>query len=260
MITADQITFEASGRALVDQVSLTFDPGKLHLIIGVNGAGKSTFLKLLSRLLKPASGHVKYSGEDISQLTEHQLALRRALLSQSVEIGFSMRVSELVMMGRYPHFATHPGVQDRQVCEEVMRYFDALDLADREYATLSGGEKQRVHFARVLAQIWHPLPNGTRCLFLDEPLTFLDVRHQFEFMTKMQEFASQPDVIVVGVLHDLNLAARFAHRLILLHNGRVLEDGTPQQVLMSEHLKTAFGISPFLLTNPETGRTHLIVE
>ena len=141
-----------------------------------------------------------------------------------------------------------------------MRFFDVMEMADRSYGTLSGGEKQRVQFARVLAQIWRPLNGATRILFLDEPLTFLDIRHQMDFMKKVRVFASQKDVIVVGVVHDLNLAAQFADRLLLLHQGRILADGATLDVLTEEHLRTAFAVAPVLLTNPATGKAHLAFE
>jgi iron complex transport system ATP-binding protein len=141
-----------------------------------------------------------------------------------------------------------------------MRYFAVDVMADRSYGTLSGGEKQRVQFARVLAQIWRPVEGSARYLFLDEPLTFLDIRHQFDFMEKVRSFASQSDVVAIGVVHDLSLAARFSDRLLLLHEGRVLADGTPATVLREEVLRTAFHVSPVLLTNPATGERHVIFE
>jgi len=141
-----------------------------------------------------------------------------------------------------------------------MHFFDVTEMADRSYGTLSGGERQRVQFARVLAQIWRPLNGATRLLFLDEPLTFLDIRHQIDFMHKIRVFAAQEDVVVVGVVHDLNLAVQFADRLLLLHQGRVLADGATRDVLTEEHLRTAFAVSPVLLTNPVTGKTHLAFE
>ena len=237
-----------------------FEAGRLHLIVGPNGAGKSTLIRLLARLLRPAEGRVLYDGQDVAHRKDRELAQRRAVLSQAVEVAFALPVRELVLMGRYPHFTARPGVSDLQVCEEVMRFFDVDGMAGRSYGTLSGGEKQRVQFARVLAQIWCPPDGGTRLLFLDEPLTFLDIRHQIDFMEKVRSFASQKDVIVVGVVHDLNLAAQFADRVLLLHEGRVLADGATREVLTAGHLRTAFAVSPVSLTNPATGRTHLVFE
>jgi len=233
---------------------------QLHLIIGPNGAGKSTLIRLLARLLRPAEGQVLYDRHDVARRKDRELAQCRAVLSQAVEVAFSMPVRELVLMGRYPHFTARPGLDDLEVCEEVMQFFDVTEMADRSYGTLSGGERQRVQFARVLAQIWRPLEGSTRLLFLDEPLTFLDIRHQIDFMDQIRVFASQKDVVVVGVVHDLNLAAQYADRLLLLHEGRVLADGPISDVLTEEHLRTAFAVSPVLLTNPTSGKTHLAFE
>jgi len=260
MVTATDLVFRAGGRALIDHVSANFEPGRLHLILGPNGAGKSTLVRLLARLLRPAAGTVSYDGNDAARWHERDLAQRRAVLSQAVEVAFSIPVRELVLMGRYPHFGARPGAGDLEICDEVMRFFDVSGMADRSYGTLSGGERQRVQFARVLAQIWRPVQGATRVLFLDEPLTFLDIRHQIDVMEKVRAFASQQDVIVVGVVHDLNLAAQFADRLLLLHQGRILARGSTSEVLTEEHLLAAFDVSPVLLTNPATGRTHLAFE
>jgi len=245
---------------LIDHVSAQFEPARLHLIVGSNGAGKSTLIRLLARLLRPGEGHVRYDGNDVADRSQRDLAQRRAVLSQAMEVAFSLPVRELVLMGRYPHFTARPGASDEQICQEVMRFFDVIGMADRSYGTLSGGERQRVHFARVLAQIWRPLDGATRLLFLDEPLTFLDIRHQIDFMEKIRLFSSQKDAIVVGVVHDLNLAAQFADRVILLHDGRILADGPPRDVLTEKYLREAFGVTPVLLTNPATGKTHLAFE
>jgi iron complex transport system ATP-binding protein len=260
MLTATDLVFRASGRVLIDHFSAHFEPGRLHLIMGANGAGKSTLIKLLARLTRPDEGRVLYDSGDVARWSEQELAKRRAVLSQAVDVAFSIPVRELVMMGRYPHFGARPGADDQQICEEVMRFFNVTGMADRSYGTLSGGEKQRVQFARVLGQIWRPLDGLNRHLFLDEPLTFLDIRHQIDFMEKVRTFASQKDVLVVGVVHDLNLAVRFADRLLLLHQGRILADGTTREVLAGDHLRTAFDVSPVLLTNPATGNSHVVFE
>lgn len=260
MLEATDIVFRAGDRTLLDRVSAAFEPGRLHLIIGANGAGKSTFVKVLSRLVRPHAGRVTYGEADAAAWSERELARRRAVLSQAIEVAFPIPVHELVMMGRYPHFRGRPGPIDDRICDEVMRFFDVHDMAGRSYGTLSGGERQRVNFARVLAQIWQPLDGSARYLFLDEPLTFLDIRHQIDFMKKVKAFAAQPDVVIVGVVHDLNLAAKFADRLVLIHHGRILADGTIAEVLTEEHLHTAFEVAPVRLTNPATGEVHLTFD
>ncbi|MGH9408787.1 MAG: heme ABC transporter ATP-binding protein [Vicinamibacterales bacterium] len=260
MLQAKDVVFRVDGRALVDRVTVTFEPGRLHLLIGANGAGKSTLVRLLSRLLRPTDGRVTYGEADAAQWSERELAKRRAVLSQAIEVAFPIPVRELVMMGRYPHFRGSPGPIDDQICDEVMRFFDVTEMADRSYGTLSGGERQRVNFARVLAQIWQPLDGSARYLFLDEPLTFLDIRHQLDFMRKVKAFAASEDVVVVGVVHDLNLAAKFADRLLLLHQGGVLADGPTADVLTADNLRAAFQVRPIVLTDPETGAAHLAFD
>ncbi len=260
MLSAFELVYRVGQRTILDRVSGTFEPGRLHLVIGPNGAGKSTFVKLLARLIAPASGSVRYGDADAQTLSHRELARRRAVLSQAVEVAFPIPARELVMMGRYPHFTGQPSAADEDVCDEVMDFFDVTGLGEQSYATLSGGEKQRVNFARVLAQVWRPVDGASRYLFLDEPLTFLDIRHQLGFMKKVRSFADHPDVVVVGVVHDLNLAARFADRLVLIDEGRVAAAGTRDEVLTPAHLLKAFQVQPIAIRNPAGGGLHLIFE
>jgi iron complex transport system ATP-binding protein len=133
-----------------------------------------------------------------------------------------------------------------------MRYFDVWPMVDRDYITLSGGEKQRVNFARVLAQIWFSEPGQMRYLLLDEPLTFLDVNFQYQFMHRLQEFMNKNDLVIVGVVHDLNLAVQFGDPILLLSEGKVLVHGTPQEVLTSANIETAFHIKPEILNHKDS--------
>jgi len=253
VLKASNITFRVGNKPLLADISLSFAAGKLHLVIGPNGAGKSTLIKVLARLVRPQIGSVEYEGRDVKDASEANLAKHRAVLSQAIEVAFPLTVREVVMMGRYPHFGGRPGPADEQVVDELMQLFDVTGFRDRDYQTLSGGERQRVNFARVLAQLWrvkHALPrtNGSssscRFLFLDEPLTFLDVRHQIDFMKKVRSFTDAPDVVTVGVVHDLNLAARFADQIILLDRGRVIGCGSPAQVLTRENIRSVFAVEP----------------
>lgn len=256
MLEARNITYRAGNRELLSDVSISFAPGKLHLIIGPNGAGKSTLIKILSRSLRPHNGHVILEGVDIRDAKEADLAKRRAVLSQAVEVAFPLTVREVVMMGRYPHFGGRPAPMDHEIVDEMMQLFDVTEFSSRDYLTLSGGERQRVNFARVLAQLWRPHRETTsecRFLFLDEPLTFLDIHHQIEFMKKVREFSSLPDVVTVGVVHDLNLAARFADQIVAMGNGRIVSSGSPNDVLTSETIKSVFDVEPTFLPAGEHG-------
>jgi iron complex transport system ATP-binding protein len=260
MLASTSVVFNAGGRAIVDRVTAEFEPGRLHVIVGPNGAGKSTLLRLLARSIRPNLGAVLYDRADVIHRSERDLARCRAVLSQAIEITLPLSVRELLMMGRYPHFGSRPAATDESVCDEVIDFFDISAFTDRQYETLSGGEKQRVQFARVLAQIWIPVAGSSRFLFLDEPLTFLDIRHQLQFMQKLRTFSSQSDVIAVAVLHDLNLAASFADRLLLLDRGCVVSDGTPADVIAGPQLQCAFGILVNVLTDPRTGKDHVVFD
>lgn len=260
MIEARELVFRAGGRALVDGVSAAFEPGKLHLVVGPNGAGKSTLVKLLSRLLRPHQGQVLYSGVDVRTASERDLARRRAVLSQAVEIAFPLTSREVVMMGRYPHFGGRPAPLDEEVCDEVMAYFDVAELAERSYPTLSGGEQQRVNFARVLAQVWRPSAAGCRAVLLDEPLTFLDIRHQLDFLAKLCRFVAGGEVIAIGVVHDLSLAARFADQLLLLDAGRLVAAGPGEAVLTRDNIRAVFDVEPLFLPDPRGAGSHLVYE
>jgi iron complex transport system ATP-binding protein len=261
MLEARNITFAITGRELLSGASATFESGKLHLIIGPNGAGKSTFIKLLARLTRPTSGTVLYENTDISTTSEMVLAKKRAVLSQAIEVAFPLSVREVVMMGRYPHFGGRPGPADQKLVDEMMSLVDVTEFAERNYQTLSGGERQRVNFARVLAQVWpneHQTADFPRCryLFLDEPLTFLDIHHQIDFMKKVREFASAGDAVTIGVIHDLNLAARFADRLYMIDHGRIVAAGAPDEVLTADLIRKVFAVEPDFL--PTADGVHLI--
>jgi iron complex transport system ATP-binding protein len=271
MLEASDINFRVGHKTLISDVSARFAPGKLHLIIGPNGAGKSTLIKVLARLLRPYTGKVEYEGADVLHASESDLAKRRAVLSQAVEVAFPLTVREVVMMGRYPHFGVRPGMVDEKIADELMEFFDVTEFTERNYQTLSGGERQRVNFARVLAQLWRAdsgsppvtdfpsTPTPCRYLFLDEPLTFLDIRHQIEFMKKVRAFTDSPDVVTVGVVHDLNLAARFADQIVLMNDGRVVATGAAAEVLTAERIRDVFGVEPTFVPVEQSG-VHLIFD
>jgi iron complex transport system ATP-binding protein len=260
MITATALAYRVGDKTILDGVDAAFEPQRLHLVIGPNGAGKSTLVKLLARLTTPSAGRIHYAATDAASLGDRELARRRAVLSQAVEIAFPIPARELVMMGRYPHFTGRPSARDEAICDEVMQALDVAALGDQSYATLSGGEKQRVNFARVLAQLWQPIDGAGRYLFLDEPLTFLDIQHQLRFMHIVRRFADHADVTVVGVVHDLNLAARFADRLLMLDAGRVVASGAPADVLTPAVVQRVFQVQPVIVANPLDGGMHLIFE
>lgn len=246
MLKAENITVRIGNKVLLDNVDTQFQPGKLNLIIGPNGAGKSTLMKVLSRQMEDYEGVVKYQSVDSKVIPDKALARMRAVLSQNIDLAFPLKVWEVVMMGRYPHFSGAPRQLDEEACVAALKFFEVEDMAERNYLTLSGGERQRVHFARVLTQLWYTMPEQGRYLLLDEPLTFLDIHYQFQFMRKVIELLQQKDLVVVGVVHDLNLAARFGDVIHLIQDGRLVASGSKEEVLTEAHIEKAFRLKPII--------------
>jgi iron complex transport system ATP-binding protein len=256
MITINDVSYSVKGKTLVEHVSAVFAAGKINLVIGPNGAGKSTLIKLISGQLTAQSGAVLLGDKNIHTVSVPQLARVRAVLSQNTELAFPLTAQEVVMMGRYPHFTGTAQKRDKEACREAMRFFDVEKMAERNYLTLSGGERQRVQFARVLTQLWYPVAGSCRYLILDEPLTFLDIYYQYDFMNKLVSLSAQQDMVIVGVVHDLNLAAKYADYLLLLNQGKVLASGDKHEVLTSANIKAAYHLEPTIRN--ENGELHLL--
>lgn len=243
MLSVKNISYKIDNKALLENICVDFEAGKLNLIIGPNGAGKTTLIKIICSQITTRQGGVYFDDKNINTYSLSELASIRAVLSQNIELSFPLTVSEIVMMGRYPHFSVKPTSIDETACEEAMCFFDIIEFRDRNYMTLSGGEKQRVHFARLMAQIWFPVKNSHRYLILDEPLTFLDVRYQFDFMRKLTKLLQrQRDIVIIGVVHDLNLAAKFGNYLVLLHHGNIMAMGNKHEVLTEENIRDVYQI------------------
>lgn len=250
MIEAQQLSYWLGQRPLIQQVSCTVQPGEVLAIVGANGAGKSTLLKLLTGALQPAEGTLSYGGTTYSDWPSGTLARRLAVLAQHTALTMAFQVSEVVMMGRYPHFRRRPTAKDHRIVEEALWKVGIQHLKNRSYLGLSGGEQQRVHLARVFAQIWEPMEAGARYLFMDEPSNNLDIRHQQAALVAARNFAASGTAVVV-VLHDLNLTMQYADKVLLLKNGQVLAFGTTQHVLTPELLTPAYEFPIHLISHPD---------
>lgn len=251
MLQLNDVCYKAGSRFLVKDVTLNFTPGHLHLILGPNGAGKSTLIKLISGQLKPASGNISWNNNDIRNYSIAQLARIRALLSQNIDLSFPLAVKEVVMMGRYPHFSNEPREKDEIACNEAMALFDLLGLEERSYTTLSGGEKQRVQFARIVCQLWYAASDERAYLLLDEPLTFLDIHYQHKFMEQIKAFAREHSVVTVAIIHDPNIACKYGDTVTLLDNGAVVASGIPEEVFTIENITNIYKITPRIIRDNE---------
>jgi iron complex transport system ATP-binding protein len=256
MIRVENISVTIDSKTLLDNVSVQFEVGKVNLIIGPNGAGKSTLIKVLSKQLIPQSGKIYFGKQNLGMFPNRELSMMRAVLSQNIDLAFPLKVWEVVMMGRYPHFREQPESKDEEAVEKAMQFFDVAEMAQRNYMSLSGGEKQRVHFARVLSQIWYPTPDRLRYLILDEPLTFLDVFFQYQFMQKIKELLIAHDIVMVGVVHDLNLAAHFADHILMLNAGKVYVYGDKESVLTQNTIREVYKLDATI--HKVDDRMHLL--
>ena len=249
MLRTENIFYSIGKKLILSNINTEFHPGEFNMILGPNGSGKSTFLKIFSGELHSTDGEVYYDNKKIRSIKTEELAKFRAVMSQQPELSFPLTVDEVVMMGRYPHFNFSPNKKDESICDEVIGRMNLHSFRDRNYLTLSGGEKQRVQYARVLAQIWEQPQNGCRYLFLDEPLASLDIKYQQEFLQIAREFA-RTGTVLIAVLHDINLAIQFADRLFMLKEGNLVAHGKPKEVLSSELIKNVFDVDATIVENP----------
>ena len=236
------LTVKAGGRAILDRAALELAEGEVVAVVGPNGAGKSTLLRALSGDAALASGHVVLNGRKLGAWSADDCARQRAVLPQSPSLAFPFRVCDVVELGRYPLRGQASVADHRVAIVGAMEAADVQHLALRDCRTLSGGELHRVHFARALAQVWAPLSDGRpRYLLLDEPTSSLDLSHQGLVLSRAAAFA-RAGCGVLAILHDLNLAAAFADRIVVLDRGRAVADGSPAQVLTVELIDKVWGV------------------
>ncbi len=253
MISAEQIKYSVGTKNILNNISVEFLPGTCNLIIGPNGSGKSTLIKLLSGEINNFDGQLRYNGSDIKNYTKLALAASRAVLSQQTELSFPMTVEEVVLLGRNPHFEFNPSKKDIEIVKEVMALLDLNSFTHRNYQTLSGGEKQRVHYARVLAQIWEAPKGEQRYLFLDEPLNNLDIYYQQIFLSIAVSLLNETTTLI-GVVHDINIALGYADQLFFLKDGALIKNGAPEKIVDAILIKEVFNIDTQLMLHPSTGK------
>ena len=234
-LQAGDLEFAYNSRPVLRRISATIRPGRLTAIIGPNGSGKSTLLRCLNRILKPAQGSLHIDGRALSELTIRELARRIGYAPQNGFHNGSVTVAEVVLLGRRPHLRFRVGPEDRARVREALAELGITDLAGRGFDQLSGGEKQKALLARALAQ-------ETRFLLLDEPTSNLDPRHQLEVLNLLTKLKNDRRMGLAVVLHDLNLAARYADDMVLLHQGRAAARGAPEEVLTPDNLARVYGV------------------
>ena len=245
-ISAQNLSYEIQAETLLEGVDLHADRGQLVGLIGPNGAGKSTLLRTISGILNYREGTVRLDGDDLKSLSSRDIAAGLALIPQIAPYTHDFTSIELVLMGRYPHLGRFQieGKEDDRIARDSMRLTRTEQFADRTLDTLSGGERQRVFVSRALAQ-------QPRVLLLDEPTSNLDVLHQLKVLDLVRQLVDD-GLTAVAAIHDLNMAARYCDRLVLLKGGRVVAEGSPEEVLVPETIQSAFGVRAAVYRDPMT--------
>jgi ABC-type hemin transport system ATPase subunit len=248
MLRVEKLSYEVKGRKLLKDISFQLRKGEVLALLGANGAGKSSLMRLLCGDKVPTEGQISLMGKPLRQYTPIELAKTRAMLAQHNNVTMAFNVREIVLMGRYPHYKSVPSAHDRETVDEVMEVCGLEAFADRSYLSLSGGEQQRVQLARVLAQIWdHP----DSLLLLDEPVSALDLKFQQQVLA-LAKALSRRGYMVVVVLHDVNLAAVYADRILMLKNGRKWCEGTPVEVMEKKNIYAVFSVQADVAIDPKT--------
>lgn len=259
MLRTNNVSYRIDDFYLVKNVTSQFNIGEFTVIMGQNGAGKSTLLRLLAKSLTPSEGNVFLNGKDIKEFKELELAKIRAVLSQHYDISFPLTVEEIIMMGRYPYFKTAPAINDWKIISEAIELLKLQSFKERNYNTLSGGESQKVQFARVLSQIWEDSDFQGRILLLDEPVSNLDLHFQHEIL-KIAKSYIYHNMIVIAVLHDINLALNYADRILFMKNGELKYNYDIRDELNKEMIEDIFNIKTEIIKNPLNNKPLIIIN
>lgn len=245
MIQVEDVQVGYGDALIIDSLNLTIPKGKITTVIGPNGCGKSTLIKTIARILKANSGAIYLDGKAISQTSTKDIARKMAILPQSAEAPAGLTVRELITYGRFPYQSKF-GKQKREdldVIDWALESTGLTDLEARPVEALSGGQRQRVWIAMALAQ-------DTEVVILDEPTTYLDMAHQLDILQLLNKLNKEQNKTIVMVLHDLNHASRFSHNLIAMRDGKVLQQGTPHEVMTAPNLQDVFQIQAMLTVCP----------
>lgn len=239
---ATGLAYSVGSKQVLSEIDLDLSTNETVMLIGPNGAGKSTLLKALSGEIQTTEGSISYMGSNVRTIGARRLAQLRAVMSQAAELAFPFHVEEVISIGLEGVNDTMGHVERMSVIDDVARQADIQHLFGRLYQTLSGGEKQRVQFARTIAQLrGSEATTPEQLLFLDEPVSSLDVAHQWKLMETVRDLASE-QVGTLVIAHDINLASVYADRVVLLENGKIVADGAPRIVLIPELIEQVFGV------------------
>jgi len=252
LLKIDNIDFSYQSSKVLENVTFEANGGEFLGIMGPNGSGKTTLLKCISNVLIPQIGTALIDGRDIHRLSKKEIARNIGVVPQSSNIDFAFTVSEIVLMGRTPHITRFESETNRdfKIAEHAMKLTNTLHLSNRTFDELSGGERQRVIIARALAQ-------EPKILLLDEATVHLDISSKFEILNLIKNLNKQKEIVVIAVFHDLNLAAQYSNKLILLDNGKIVSIGSPDEVLTSRNIQRTYHIDAIVKRHSITNTPYV---
>ena len=242
------VEFSYASTPIIEDICIDVVPSEIVTICGPNGVGKSTLLKCIDRILKP-KGSILLDGQEMKNMSMIEIARQIGYVSQSSSNVFPATVFDMVLMGRRPHAGWRSGEMDEDKVIEILKLMEMEDLALRDFSELSGGQQQKVIIARALAQ-------EAEVLLLDEPTSNLDIRHQLEVMEIIKNLAKEKEISVVMSVHDLNLASRYADKIIMMKKGRIFSAGEPASVLTSENILSVYGVES--VVKNESGKPFIV--
>ncbi len=251
----DIVGYATGGTRLIEDINLEIDNASITVLIGPNGAGKTTLLRAVSGELVPDSGNILLDGDNIADIELEQRAKRIAFLTQQSVLDFPFKGHEVIQMGRIPHLTGRE--HNHEVVRAVKDACQLQDLSERTFTTLSGGEQQRIQIGRILCQVWDQME--TAWILFDEPTSALDLAHQLVFF-KVVKSLVQRGASVILVLHDINLAARFADYIVLMSDGRILASGPPSAVINSDNIQEAFSVEIDLIKGEGIERPMILAK
>ncbi|CAG7633268.1 Iron(3+)-hydroxamate import ATP-binding protein FhuC [Paenibacillus allorhizosphaerae] len=254
-VEVEQLNKLFGSRQVLDNISFRVEPGEWFCILGPNGSGKSTLLHTISGVERPTSGQVRLDDRPVQRIHRKTLAKSLAVLHQDAlpPLGFTVR--EVIEMGRYPFqnwLGNESGEADTQLVEHILDWLKLRPLEGRTVDELSGGERQRVALGKAMAQ-------EPKLLLLDEPTTFLDIGYQVDMMDRIRKWQQECGLTVISVLHDLNLAAQYCDRLMLLHSGHIVGIGKPEDVMEAGLLERVYGTRPYVMAHPDSGAPQILL-
>ncbi len=257
MLKASQIEVRLGGAPIIKPISLNVPAGALVAVLGANGAGKSTLLNALAGELPLHGGSITLHGRPLQAWSSVAMARFRSVLSQQRQLPFALTVLETVQLGRFPYHREESEQASRRIAAQLLDEAGLYHFSSRLMPTLSGGEQQRIHFLRALAQLHEPREDRAKLLLLDEPTSSLDIAQQHRLLDQARQLTRRDNLGVFAILHDINQAAQYADHILMLRQGKLVAAGSPAEVLRPAHIRQVFGVEAVVSYHPELARPQV---